>query len=363
MSECEDSRSRPTGQATRNPEQFQRSAAADPQRRRPSHHVEQAQTELDALMAAVTGLNLYLDKVEIPVNERPREALFDDLREHAREVFWLPERLREWSAVAERPDCPAHLQRFRGIPYWWPAYRKVTIIVPDKTAAHIIADQGWRRPNRAEVSIDYIFATDQEAARMREFHDRFGVQLRHGKRCLDASGTVSYTGRPKPGRYTAAYADRVSKPTGETSTCHIDIRFHGNRAVRDSLGIITNADLLSFDFDGFRAKFERYEVIDLEVLGRSDDNHCSGKRRQKPHLHRFGNVDLRRGGFLWRVYGGHPKLPLNATQQFLDQYRLGRGSYLHRLNTDACTVTPSIDNGVQFASSCPKHWKTTTKPV
>ena len=107
------------------------------------------------------------------------------------------------------------------------------------------------------------------------------------------------------------------------------------RAVRDTLGIKSLADLTRFDHDGFWSKWDREYELDLELLGRTHLNAMQGSRRRRPRLYetRRGfvyHMDRRYGGFIWQACSYHPcrTKPLQSLSTFVANY--GRGPFLTR---------------------------------
>jgi hypothetical protein len=102
-----------------------------------------------------------------------------------------------------------------------------------------------------------------EAGRLHEQRDRCFVQPWNSKRGLrtytnaETGAHTSYSSEPRKGLRFAWYSDRPCKFTGIVDCFHKEARAVGARAVRDTLGIKSLADLSHFDAEAFWSKWDR----------------------------------------------------------------------------------------------------------
>jgi hypothetical protein len=105
-----------------------------------------------------------------------------------------------------------------------------------------------------------------------------------------------------------------------------------------SRGIRRPSDLLGFDFVSYWQKWLRLYHVDLERLGRFDDNRCTASSRQRPRIEHWSqlgavNLDYRRGGLFYHIHSFADDQPSDADsrslQTFVNNY--GKVPFLTRM--------------------------------
>ena len=135
--------------------------------------------------------------------------------------------------------------------------------------------------NYVEVSLDWIFATAEEAERARRFVDRHWAMTHYRQdddRHVHVHEGTRYTAPQASPRDFVVYHDKESKLTGEVDCCHLEVRFQSRQSC-SRLGIETFDDLLAFDHRQFWTRNLRFLEIDPVKLGRQHRKKRLGHRR------------------------------------------------------------------------------------
>jgi hypothetical protein len=115
---------------------------------------------------------------------------------------------------------------------------------------------------------------------------------------------------------------------------HFEGKHQGAQFLR-RIGLRHPRDLINFDFDDYFARKMMLYRLDLERLGRYDDNRCTSRKRRTSQIETHGslsfNVDFWRGAILYRRLSAHPGSNDSSLQQFVDHY--GRGPFLTPLTS------------------------------
>jgi hypothetical protein len=212
----------------------------------------------------------------------------------------------------------------------------LTVANPDPEGLRLIAACPWLIPREGEIALDWCVDDQLSAEVLHRFFDQHFVQRWHHTQETSHYHATTYTGRShRPGRLFVAYCDRPSKRAHGLNCCHVEARYEGGVALR-RIGIHKASDWCSFDHYAFWKRHLRLYEIDLTRLGRWDDNHRTGKRRQRPRRHLSGNfsynVDRAMGSALFRIFGRHSTEPEITIQKFVDSF--GRGPFLVPIDAD-----------------------------
>jgi hypothetical protein len=148
-------------------------------------------------------------------------------------------------------------------------------------------------------------------------------------------------GAAKRGHWMHHYADQPCRIDGHPHCLHLQSCVQGAALMR-SRGIHKPSDLLRFcsrDLIPYWQKWLRLYRIDLERLGRFDDNRCNDHARQHPRIEDWGrpygtvNVDIRRGWLVYHIHSFSHDQPSNADprslQTFVNNY--GKGPFMTRM--------------------------------
>jgi hypothetical protein len=211
----------------------------------------------------------------------------------------------------------------------------LTVVNPDPEGLRLLAAAcPWLVPRDGEIALDWCVDSRIDAELLHRFYDQHQVQRWHRTQETCHYNGTTYTGRShRPGHGFVAYSDRPSKADPESFCCHIEARYQGIVALR-SIGINAASDWLSFDHHAFWKKHLFFYEIDLSRLGRWYENKRTGKRRQRPRLHRSGkfcyNIDRATGSVLFRIFGRHSTEQAITVQRIVD--RFGRNPALRSID-------------------------------
>jgi hypothetical protein len=204
---------------------------------------------------------------------------------------------------------------------------KIEVYRPSKIGLHTLS----RLPDGAMVN--YIEVTSDlimpDAAQLQVLHELFKhgfLQLRHGGKGLKSyEGGFSTRKTPEPGARRGGfwfqwYIDRPCKVTGEDRCFHFEGKYEGRQFVK-RLGVYHPRDLKGFDFTRYFKKHLKLYRVDLDRLGRFDDNKRKGAKRKQSKVN-----DRKLGMALYRTLSAHADQEDRSLQRFVDQY--GRGPFL-----------------------------------
>jgi hypothetical protein len=243
----------------------------------------------------------------------------------------------------------------------------VTMVAPNHRGKEYLADHKDWVSNSVEPALNIPVASKSEAQAFNTLFDRCFVHNWHGKQRSTRYGHTTYTAGRKARRKFAWYADKPCKITGDLCF-HIEGRHIGMASVR-RLGIESNEDFSTFDFNAYwRRNLNLFEV-DLERLGRWWRYRHTNRRRIPERISSWGeafkiNVDARTGEMLRRAsvlpalkrlrkkdlhhlseeeqeewQEQERVLMLLGTQNVIDAY--GRGPYLIRLDVSNLLPQPA----------------------
>ena len=217
----------------------------------------------------------------------------------------------------------------------WRYQQKIEVYQPSKAALRYLANlDDDVLLNYVEVTVDFIMPDyESKELLLRAFKDGF-LQPRHRNR-QNRSYPEGFTTRKLPERgerrtgfWLQWYSGRPCKLNQQPHCFHFEGKHQGVQSVR-GIGISHPRDLVDFDFNAYFAKYLCLYQIDLERLGRYDDNKRSYAKRKRAIIGPSGyNTDQRRGSLIYRALSAHADQEDRSLQQFVDRY--GRGPYLTR---------------------------------
>jgi hypothetical protein len=261
---------------------------------------------------------------------------FDRLR------FWLREPLPIGAVDRLRKLCAKVIVDRKQAWFDWRYRERLDILQPTQSALQFLARLDNRVLfNYVEIACDFIFADPHAVQRcLQLFRDSF-LQAWHRPTMQVRAYLQGYTTREPPepgerrtGQWFQYYIDQPCRLTQEPYCCHFEGKHQGVQFLR-RIGLRHPRDLINFDFDHYFARRTTLYRLDLERLGRYDDNRSTGRRRRTSQIQTHGslsfNVDFWRGAILYRRLSTHPDSNEWSLQQFVDRY--GRGPFITRLTS------------------------------
>jgi hypothetical protein len=266
-----------------------------------------------------------------PLKVVARYVYFDKLR------LWLREPLLTSSKLEQlRQHCGWLYHDDRPARFDWHYRQKLELYQPSRRALNLIAHRDDALLNHVEPARDLIFADYGHEDCFELFQAHFLQPWHRSRTQVHAYGAHGFShgfttraapqpGERRNGHWFEFYADRPCKLTNEPNCFHFEGRHAGAQCVR-GLGLHQPRDLLDFDFEAYFARAMRLYQIDLERLGRFDDNRRTGNRRKRSSDAALLRDDRLRGGALVLLHARHPDGSGSSLQQFVDSY--GRGPFL-----------------------------------
>ncbi|HEY6328714.1 MAG TPA: hypothetical protein VI756_05210 [Blastocatellia bacterium] len=195
--------------------------------------------------------------------------------------------------------------------------------------------------NYVEIACDFIFIDPHAVQRCLKLFRASFLQAWHRLTMQVKAYAQGFTTRDTPepgerrtGQWFQYYIDRPCRLTQDPYCFHFECKHQGVQFLR-RIGLRHPRDLIKFDFDDYFARRMILYRLDLERLGRYDDNRRTGRKRRTSQIETYSsvsfNVDFWRGAILYRRLSAHPDSTDNSLQQFVDRYR--RGPFLTPLTS------------------------------
>jgi hypothetical protein len=229
-------------------------------------------------------------------------------------------------------------------PAWFdPQYRQsLEILQPTPSALQFLARlDNSVLFNYVEIACDVIFVDPHALQRCLELFRHSFLQAWHRLTMRVQAYPQGFTTRDTPepgerrtGHWFQYYSDRLCRLTQEPNCFHFEGKYQGVQFLR-RIGLRHPRDLINFDFDDYFARKMMLYRLDLERLGRYDDNRRTGRKRRTSQIETHGslsfNVDFWRGAMLYRRLSAYPDSTDSSLQQFVDHY--GRGPFITPLTS------------------------------
>jgi hypothetical protein len=213
--------------------------------------------------------------------------------------------------------------------------------------------------NRAEIALDLLFPDRATLGPISNELPHMLLQpwnVGHEPQAFDDGFVTrrrSESGEPKRGH---PYSDQPCRIDGHPHCLHLQSCVQGAQLMRRR-GIHRPSDLLRFNFVSYWQHWLRLYHMDVERLGRFDDNRCNHRSRQQPRIEQWGrrlgavNLDRMHGGRLYHILSFSDDQPSNADprslQQFVSSYRHGGSRpYLTRLPITLSMAMCTNDTGL-----------------
>jgi hypothetical protein len=251
--------------------------------------------------------------------------------------IWLREPLPTDAADRLRKLCAKVIVGRKRAWFDWRYRQCLDISQPTPSALHFLARlENNVLFNYVEISCDFIFATPHAVQRcLKLFRDSF-LQSWHRFTMQVEAYPQGYTTRKPPesgerrtGQWFQYYIDRLCRLTQDPYCFHFEGKHQGVQFLQ-RIGLRHPRDLTNFDFDGYFAEKMILYRLDLERLGRYEDNRRTGRKRRTSQIVTHGslsfNVDFWRGAIFYRRLSAHSDSNDSSLQQFVDRY--GRGPFL-----------------------------------
>jgi hypothetical protein len=121
--------------------------------------------------------------------------------------------------------------------------------------------------NYVEVSLDWIFNSEEKRDDAQEFIRRYHVKRWHGKQQALLYKGTRYTAKRRAANKLVNYAEQGSRISGELFCEHVEWRLIGARALRRA-GIGSLNELLKLDHRQFWTERLLMRTVNLDRLGR-----------------------------------------------------------------------------------------------
>ena len=176
--------------------------------------------------------------------------------------------------------------------------------------------------NYLELSLDWVFHSEEERDQAYEFVSRYHVKKWHGKQEVKFAGTgkvTRYTGPRRAPNVMVTYRDHHSKVTGEVYCVHFDWRVRGpalSRLTRPKDRFFSLRDVNVMDHRQFWQQRLLFYTVKARELGRQYRYKVEGRQRRGLILFykQFAyDVDKRCGDQMIRL--------CQSTQRIIDQYK------------------------------------------
>jgi hypothetical protein len=183
--------------------------------------------------------------------------------------FWLKSPLDSREGSKLRNLCGGEVRADREpAPFPGGYQERITMRQPLDSALKWLAERDDVHINYAEIALDWTFESSASRDNGWQFIGYHLVRRHHGKKqevrlgCSDDQNDwtpqhdielaqTRYDGPRSARNLIVLYKQEVSRKTGEIPLLHLEWRANGAQAVR-SLGIVTPADLIQFDYRRFR---------------------------------------------------------------------------------------------------------------
>jgi hypothetical protein len=190
-----------------------------------------------------------------------------------------------------------------------------------------VQKQHWLRVSRADVALDFITATQEQAERLAQYLRQYGILLWRRKGFMVQGQNYIRWTEGRSNRNLVLYWDKPARTELDESPCaHLELKFLNTGAVRRAglasieallrLGLIDvinlfsrNVKLLEFDADAFIARLVR------QAVAHERQQHLE---RGKPNVHPVW--DYNRSRLQYRFANLIRKIGLDTAQGFKDEH-------------------------------------------